>query len=297
MSNARKWLLAGGILLVLAALLSTTSMVNPFYRLTCGNEIHFFALEEDKESEEAFGPKVVEVDQDPILAELHDRRCQDPALVAAHASAWGLIEMEESVINQYSRALAANPDAWREVILILEDLESESTKAIVDVPAGVPTQYMTLSEDGSWVDVFYGTSGFDGPVIQFTHLSGAVVQLRLLCGFQPVWPPGLPPPPPPPEEECPPTECLTPKSDDPADWEYADDKPVVPEVTTPAEATPPVVETEAPGGRGVIDTPTNTPGDESGVTAPGADPAPTTAPSLPPNQGGDNGEGDTGGFN
>ncbi|MGB4420598.1 MAG: hypothetical protein WBI29_02255 [Candidatus Saccharimonadales bacterium] len=40
-------------------------------------------------------------------------------------------------------------------------------------------------------------------------------------------------------------------------------------VTTPAETTPPDVVTSLPGGGGVVDTPTNPPGSESGVTAPG----------------------------
>ncbi|MFZ1301420.1 MAG: hypothetical protein WAQ27_02465 [Candidatus Microsaccharimonas sp.] len=99
-----------------------------------------------------------------------------------------------------------------------------------------------------------------------------------------------------------------PKSSDPRYWTYPVDKPLVPLVTTPAETTPPAVVTEQTGGGGVVDTPTNTPESETGVTAPdveapapsrteaptipnegtGSGPAPSVAPTAPP--------GDDGGF-
>jgi len=97
---------------------------------------------------------------------------------------------------------------------------------------------------------------------------------------------------------CPPGNTIpscAPKSSNPDDYTYPDGKPPV-TVTTPPESSPPPVVTEQTGGGGVVDTPTNDPGSETGVTAPGSDPAPTT-PSIPPvNQGGDNGAGDPGGF-
>jgi hypothetical protein len=82
--------------------------------------------------------------------------------------------------------------------------------------------------------------------------------------------------------------CVTPKSSDPKDYTYPSGKPKVPTVTTPAEDKPPAVQTVKTGGGGVIDTPTNTPGSESGVTAPGATPAPTTPTPKPTNEGGSN---------
>lgn len=83
--------------------------------------------------------------------------------------------------------------------------------------------------------------------------------------------------------------CVTPKSKDPKDYTYPPGKPPVPKVTTPAKDKPPVVDTQKTGGGGVVDTPTNTPGSESGVTAPGATPAPTTPTPKPSNEGGSNG--------
>lgn len=88
----------------------------------------------------------------------------------------------------------------------------------------------------------------------------------------------------------------TPKSSDIEDYQRpgtddttdsgVDVKPVVPPVTTPVEETPPAVDTEEPGGGGVVDTPTNEPGSETGVDIPDSeeptrvDPPPDTDPEL-----------------
>lgn len=285
------WLLAGGLLLLVAALTIPFVVQQASVASAdeiCGEEVNLFTLSDNKESEGAFGPAVAEGGEDEVLTELHARRCSDPLLVASHAAAWELIAADEATINQFALDLAADPVAWRSTIDQLEALEAKSVVDFVAVPKGVKTQFMTPDGNG-WATVHYGSSGFDGLVIRFTHPSGTVVQLRLECGFQPVWPgePGEPPAP------CPPGEtpndngvCVVPKSADPADYEYPEAKPPVPQVTTPAETTPPVVDTEVTGGRGVVDTPTNPPGSETGVTAPGAVPTPTTAAPLPPNEGG-----------
>ncbi len=96
---------------------------------------------------------------------------------------------------------------------------------------------------------------------------------------------------------------LKPKSSNPADYKQPGDgnerdsgtgtRPPS-KVTTPAEATPPAVVTEKPGGGGVIDTPTNPPASESGVTAPGAtEPEPADEP-VPETEGGLNPDDDSG---
>ncbi|HUC96125.1 MAG TPA: hypothetical protein VMR16_00470 [Candidatus Saccharimonadales bacterium] len=98
-------------------------------------------------------------------------------------------------------------------------------------------------------------------------------------------------------KNCKPKPPLTPKSSNPKDYKQPGDdntrdsgtgtKPKA-TVSTPAESTPPTVNTSKSGGGGVIDTPTNKPGSETGTTANGASPAPS-APSTPkPNEGGSN---------
>lgn len=112
-----------------------------------------------------------------------------------------------------------------------------------------------------------------------------------------------PPPPPPPPPICPPGQnvnpngvCVNPKPGWPGAYTYPSGKPPAPQVTTPAETVPPPVQTQKPGGNGVVDSPTKPPGSETGVTAPGATPAPTTTPSaIPSNEGGSN-NGNVAGF-
>ncbi|MFZ2991965.1 MAG: hypothetical protein WA087_03840, partial [Candidatus Saccharimonadales bacterium] len=95
-------------------------------------------------------------------------------------------------------------------------------------------------------------------------------------------------------KDCKPPK-LTPKSSNPKDYKKPGDgnekdsgKGTKPKATvnTPAETTPPKVETSKTGGGGVIDTPTNKPGSETGVTAPDAKPAPKVETPKPTNEGG-----------
>ena len=158
-----------------------------------------------------------------------------------------------------------------------------------------------------------GVNG-DRKAIKVTLKDGTVVYIMVRCG-NPVFPgkPGLPEvptdnppkPTPPPVVDCPPGQvrnengvCVTPKSTNPNDYRRPGDggkgqdvgtgtKPVVPPVTTPPETTPPKVETSKPGGGGVVDTPTKSPGSETGVTAPGATAPPKTPSAPPPNEGSD----------
>ena len=60
------------------------------------------------------------------------------------------------------------------------------------------------------------------------------------------------------------------KSSDPDDYKHVEDKPLVPEVTTPAEDSPPEVDSSVDGTSGVRDEPSNDAGTETGVTAPEA---------------------------
>ena len=167
----------------------------------------------------------------------------------------------------------------------------------------------------------------DRKAIKVTLSDGTVTYIMVRCG-NPVYPgkPDLPnvptdnpPPVEPPVVTPPPTKppvdtpkcpwnpalppdspkCLQPKSKNPDDYRQPGDGGKGPDVgtgtkppapVTPVQPAPEPVQTEAPGGGGIIDTPTKPPGSETGVTAPGATPPPTQAPTTPPppNEGGDN---------
>jgi hypothetical protein len=90
--------------------------------------------------------------------------------------------------------------------------------------------------------------------------------------------------------------CLTSKSPDPNNYKQPGDdnekdsgkgkKKKVPKVTTIPEGTPAIVQQNQTGGNGIIDTITKKPGSETGVTAPGATPAPKVKTPKPVNEGG-----------
>ncbi len=75
-------------------------------------------------------------------------------------------------------------------------------------------------------------------------------------------------------------KCLQPKSSDPNDYVHKKDAPKATVDEGPSK--PSKVTTSVTGGGGVVDTPTKEPGSPSGVTAPGADPAPTEDRDPPP---------------
>lgn len=103
-------------------------------------------------------------------------------------------------------------------------------------------------------------------------------------------------------QDCPPGQvrnengvCATPKSSDPTQWIYPEDKPKVgaPEGDPGAPAE---VITEQGGGGGVVDVVTNDPNSETGVGTEGTGGTGTDVRDTGENQGGDNGAGDGGGF-
>jgi hypothetical protein len=260
----------------------------------------------DKESTNAMGPRVFpdgyvvkKADIKKALTEYDERReCGDDdmydtmvtASVYADWSAQGLTKRKVAYadIKAFVAELNADSKLYASVVGELKAIEAASVVSIEEVPANTWSIYV-LADGKGGLTAHIGRSLNVGTALVFTH-GDAVVKLRLECGFQILHttpPPGLP--------QCEEADCLTPKSSDPKDYVYPDAKKPV-SVGEPGTDKAPAVETEQEGGGGVVDTPTNDPGSETGVQAPGTNTG-TTDPTNPPtNQGGDNGPGDTGGF-
>ena len=152
-------------------------------------------------------------------------------------------------------------------------------------------------ENGQVVSDPGGTIGGNRKAIQIVLSDGTTIWIMARCGNivtsgPPIFPPGKTDNPCPPGNEIP--DCA-PKSTHAKDYTLPEAKPSVTNGPVPVEI-PPVVVTTVPGGGGVVDTPTNTPGTETGTTAPGATAPPPTPTPIPVNQGGDNGAGDPGGM-
>lgn len=271
----------------------------------CATAQHFFALDPGKETPNAFGPGVIQTKIDEQIEELHSRRCQDPALTASHEAAWGLIDKTQ--INDEARRLAVDPAAWTTVIGTMEELEAASVTSITFVPARTATLYMVVDEAG-WPIVREGYTVYDGLALTFTHPDGRAVELKLPCGFQPVWhgppPPPcegeciiIPPPPPPPcEGECivipPPPPPTCPPETPYGEWPVCKDGPeslprTPPGGGDPAPVQPDPVGSPTGGEPAVVYVPPVVPTTATPpVVTPVPGPQPTVEPSTqPPNNG------------
>ncbi len=258
------------------------------------------------------------------IAAIRDASTNEEAVAAAHE--WQMETRKDPDLLAGAAKVFFQRDVDRSTLV---DSEGCATQAAVDLdlevgiaiasskitPDDVPdSAHNTGVENGTVVGADHAGIGGDRSAIQIVLPDGRTIWIMARCGNlategPPPLPPGKTDTP-----DCPEGEkynengvCVAPKSDDPADYRQPGDggkgqdvgtgtKPVVPQVSTPAETTPPPVQTVAPGGNGVVDTPTNTPGSETGVQAPGTTPAPAT-PSAPPppNEGGSN-DGEVGGF-
>lgn len=199
--------------------------------------------------------------------------------------------------------------ATDKAVQLVAELELALGQAKVIVADAPSTGYNSGVENNTVVGST--TSGINGDrkAIRVTLPDGRIFWIMGRCGNivtkgSPPVPPGktdqppiVTPPPVPP--------TLTPKSSNPNDYQRPGTdnttdsgigvKPKVPTVTTPAESTPPVVQTQKESSSGVVDTPTNKPGTETGVIAPKATPTPVNptppAPETgvnPPNGGSNN---------
>ena len=161
----------------------------------CPGAVHYFRHDLPVEVNH-FGPAAPDNDVNAALAELHNRRCVDPALTVAHRQyqARNYTSPEERLFQ--TEGLANNPEAWALNVLALEEREAIAVKVeVVDMTESYQTLYMVDTP----VPTIY-QDVVDRPkykVIRFTYADGSVDNLKLDCGFQPVEPifPGIPGPP------------------------------------------------------------------------------------------------------
>ena len=232
---------------------------------------------------------------------LLERSAQNGQLLATWTSAFGLHE-DPNDWDQLVDGTCLSEEGQRLHAQFEGALKATGTSvAIGEAPAN---GYNSGVQNGTFgVESTPGVGG-DRTAVVITMPDGTKVYIMVRCGN--IVYEGKPPLPEVPTDnpKCPPGQtknpngvCVAPKSDDPADYRAPGDggkgqdvgtgtKPPVTE-TRPAKPTPDPVDTSKPRGGGVVDSPTNPPSSETGVTAPGATPPPTTAPTPPPNEGGD----------
>lgn len=199
------FLAAGGALLLASALVLVNPGVIPGVEAATppseSCEVTYFALNPSdpsqpdpaKEVPAAFGTAVTARGEQPVKAELNERReCGadgkfDPALTASHYAAWseaGLTarKVDYTGIDAFYAEIAGNKELYNQVLTELKQLENQSAYTEEAVPAGVFSLFMVPNGTGG-VNVGQGLTSADGTNAVFTH-SGAVVKYRLDCGFQ-----------------------------------------------------------------------------------------------------------------
>lgn len=142
----------------------------------------------------AFGP-AAPTEVDAAKAELHTRRCLDPALTAAHAVDAGLEgfpfpSSDDEWFAQWTR-LNADRELW---LATIETLETQEATAVADVfndPESYHTMWFLDGPETAYGKLPYlrqgpGHASEAGLVLRFTFPDGSVREYRLSCGFQPV---------------------------------------------------------------------------------------------------------------
>ncbi len=227
---------------------------------------------------------------------------QEASLLVGAAKAFHLPDVDVATLTD-SKGCATDATVKLKIAL---DVARATARSITLSEAPV-NGTNTGVENGQVVSDPGGTISGNRKAIQIVLADGSTIWIMARCGNivtsgPPIFPPGKTDNPPC-TDKCLPNPCppgnenpdCAPKSTHAKDYTLPEGKPSVTNGPTPV-AIPPVVVTTVPGGGGVVDTPTNTSGTETGTTAPGANP-PSTTPATPPvNQGGDNGAGDPGGM-
>lgn len=145
----------------------------------CATHAHYYVL-----ANHFFGPAVTQSSVVDQLAELHNRRCTDPALVVAQSKYEGIGDyptLNGDSLTIRADQLAANPAAWANAIEVLEANEAGKTASDVTMSGTYQTMYMVAQPTGA-------------PLIRAASLNRTPFMVlrigswnfKLNCGFQPV---------------------------------------------------------------------------------------------------------------
>lgn len=135
-----------------------------------------------------FGPPAAGTTLEQLRTELHDRRCQDPALVVGHAYDAGLEGFAQLSGEQAFTAkiveLIENRDLWRQTVAILEDGENQASAEVTTMEGSYQTLYMVAGVVPQIHQAEVDRPSF--AVLKFTLPDGSERIYKLDCGFQPV---------------------------------------------------------------------------------------------------------------
>ena len=242
-----------------------------------------------------FGPPSTATNVAAVQADLHVRRCSDPALTVAHAAYYEVdgLSLPETQL-QFQAAVQdelQHPTVvWRNRVRAIEAYEaSASSLTLSQTTANYQTLYFRKKASAWVIPQLASSTMIRMPATVFVIRHGSVVkELKLNCGYQPhdifpngvITPPSVPPVVPP-RHSCPPQWpygtwpiCKDGPSHDPLVNPDVPDQVKGPGTGITGPATPPV---DSPCGLGTC--PTSPP-----PTAPPSGPGPVTLPppTTPP---------------
>ncbi len=223
----RRLLLGMGIaafvaLLVVVPLVARTSDAQPPTPPPsgdCASNVHYYRYDVQVDNNGPAAPTEV----DAAKAELHARRCSDPALVAQHASYQSGSFAGTQALLDVTNGYVNDRASWANAVGIMEAAEAQCTASVVDMSGAYKTMYMQGTQP---VPSSYPADP-DRPsykVLRFSCPNGSEWNYKLDCGYQPVG--QFPPPPESPS--APPTGGPTPTP-----------SPVCVVNCTPTTSTPP----------------------------------------------------------
>lgn len=259
-----------------------------------GNQPAFLAYASDTVGQN-FGPPSTATNVASVQADLHVRRCSDPALTVAHAAYYGVggltlpmtqLQFQAAVQDELQHPTVV----WRNRVRAIEAYEaSASSLTLSRSTANYQTLYFQKGASAWVIPQLESSTMINTPATVFVIRHGSVVkELKLNCGYQPhdifpngvITPPSVPPVVPP-RHSCPPQWpygtwpiCKDGPSHDPLVNPDVPDQVKGPGTGITGPATPPV---DSPCGFATCPT-TPTP------TAPPSGPGPVTLPppTTPP---------------
>lgn len=240
----RRRLLFGGIAAAIVALLVIIPIVGsvasprtppaPPPAGDCASTVDYYRYKVDVDNNGPAAPTEV----DAAKAELHARRCTDPALVAQHASYQSSYFAGTQALLDVTNGYVNDRASWANAVGIMEAAEAQCSASVVEMSGPYQTMYMQGTQP---VPSSYPADP-DRPsyqVLRFSCPNGSEWNYKLDCGFQPVGQFPSPPEGTPPPQSTPPTGGPTPTTPPTCTRNCGPTPTTTPPSTTPPTTCPP----------------------------------------------------------
>lgn len=147
----------------------------------CTSQVYYFRYDSGTKGNN-FGPNADKGTLAAATAELHRRRCIDPALTASHWATVGKIAF--TAIDATTVRFAQNPSQWLSAIQTLEKIEAAGKPQLKTLSGSYWSLYMIKAPNGG-VSVRQDFTLNGTAKVYAFKLNGREIYWQLFCGFQP----------------------------------------------------------------------------------------------------------------